>query len=65
MQHGTHYGHSRSMSGGGQFVARLMIEDLKVSDGGVEHLMNVRNEVGNTNYTVRIQDIKSKIIIFS
>jgi len=55
---GTHYGHSRSMSGGGQFVARLMIEDLKVSDGGVEHLMNVRNEVGNTNYTVRIQDIK-------
>ena len=53
------------MSGGGQFVARLMIEDLKVSDGGVEHLMNVRNEVGNTNYTVRIQDIKSKIIIFS
>ena len=32
---------------------------MKVSDSGEIHMMTVKNDIGQTTYRVRIQDIKS------
>ena len=37
----------------------LRISNLKVSDSGEIHMMTVKNDIGQTTYRVRIQDIKS------
>jgi len=41
-----------------QFVAKLRISKLKVSDGGKTHSLFVENEYGTTKYNVRVQHIK-------
>ena len=42
------------------YVARLRIDKLRAKDSGTEHTLHVRNQLGSSNYTFRIQDIKSK-----
>jgi len=39
------------------FVARLRIDKLRSSDSGMEHSLTVANELGQSNYTFRIQEI--------
>ena len=64
-QNGTFYNGSRSWSETPehQYVAVLRVDKLKKSDQGDEHILRVTNPRGTTEYTVKIQHIKSETIM--